>query len=215
MNSRTYLIVAGAFGTGLLLGACLIGGREAGIGPSAAAADENVAARQSSDDADLHAEVERLKEKATDQAHVMMSVSYHFNNLWFAGQHGNWPLAQFYWNETRSHLRWAVRVIPVRKDNQGREINLKAILEAVENSPLKQLDEAIKAESRDQFVDAYKFTLEGCYACHTASDKPYLRLQIPSRPMDAMINFEPAPKPFAEEEPSQFKVPEKAIQAKE
>src|SRR5258705_8339376 len=38
--------------------------------------------------------------------------------------------AQFYCDETRSHLKWAVRVIPVRKDRDGREVDLRAILDA-------------------------------------------------------------------------------------
>lgn len=155
-------------------------------------------------------DVERLKEKATDQAHVMVSVSYHFNNLWFAGQHGNWPLAQFYLNETRSHLRWAVRVIPVRKDNAGREVRLQAILEAVENSPLKQLEGAIHDEDREKFVGTYKFMLESCYACHKASDKPYIRPRIPTQPADATIDFEPLA--ATESTPTRFQVPAKAIQ---
>lgn len=33
--------------------------------------------------------VQRLEEKSADQAHAMVSVAYHFNNLWFAGQSGN------------------------------------------------------------------------------------------------------------------------------
>jgi hypothetical protein len=148
-------------------------------------------AEASPDVAKLKADVARLKDVATDQAHVMVSVAYHFNNLWFAGKAGNWPLAEFYWGETRSHLRWAVRVIPVRKDNAKRDINLKDILQAVENSPLKQLQEAIQAKDADKFAAAYKFTLEGCYSCHKASDKPYLRPQIPERPAEPTINFDP------------------------
>jgi hypothetical protein len=140
----------------------------------------------------LKADVETLKQKATDQAHVMVSVAYHFNNLWFAGQHGNWPLAQFYWNEVRAHLRWAVRVIPVRKDNAGQDIELAKILEAMENSPLAELQEAIHAEDRNQFVKSYRFSLETCYACHKAADKPFLRPQIPTHPADPTINFDPA-----------------------
>ncbi len=139
----------------------------------------------------LQSEVGRLKDKASDQAHAMTSVAYHFNNMWFAAQAENWPLAQFYWNETRSHLRWAVRIIPVRKDAAGKEVKLQAILQAVENSPLKQLNEAIQAKDRERFVSAYKFTLENCYACHKASDKPYLRPQIPKQPADPMVNFDP------------------------
>ena len=142
--------------------------------------------------ASLQADVEILKQKATDQAHVMVSVAYHFNNLWFAGQHANWPLAQFYLNETRSHLRWAVRVIPVRKDAIGQDIDLQAILEALENSPLKQLEESIQAQDLEKFASAYRFTLDTCYACHKAADKPFLTLRIPTAPAEPVIEFDPA-----------------------
>lgn len=143
-------------------------------------------------DQDLKSDVAQLKDKASDQAHAMVSVAYHFNNMWFAADAKNWPLAGFYWNETRSHLRWAVRIIPVRKDNKGQEIKLRDILEAVENSPLKQLREAIDAQDHDRFVAAYRFMIESCYACHKASDKPYLRPRIPDRPAEPTINFDPS-----------------------
>ncbi|MBI1314089.1 hypothetical protein GC176_22565 [bacterium] len=139
----------------------------------------------------LRAEVERLKKVVPDQAHAMHDVDYHFTNLWFAGTQGNWPLAQFYLNESRSHLRWAVRIIPVRKDSNGQEIKLEDILQAVENSPLKQLDDAVKATDREKFVAAYEFTLTACYACHKAADKPYLRPGIPEHPATGMINLDP------------------------
>lgn len=139
----------------------------------------------------LEEDVETLKQKAPDQAHAMVSVAYHFNNLWFAAEAENWPLAQFYWNEVRSHLRWAVRIIPVRKDNSGQEVKLENILEGFENAPLKQLQQAIEAQDREAFGKAYRFALEGCYACHKASDKPYLRPRIPETPDEATINFDP------------------------
>jgi len=68
----------------------------------------------------LKADVELLKQKATDQSHVMADVAHHFSCLWFAGEKENWALADFFFSETQSHLRWAVRVIPVRKDAAGR-----------------------------------------------------------------------------------------------
>ncbi len=149
----------------------------------------NVVAADASQE--LKSDVATLKDKASDQAHAMTSVAYHFNNMWFAAESENWPLAAFYWNETRSHLRWAVRIIPVRKDNAGHEVKLRDILEALENSPLKQLKGAIDAKDHEKFVAAYRFTLESCYACHKASDKPYLRPQVPERPAEPAINFEP------------------------
>jgi len=154
--------------------------------PAAAAAD-----KPSLDLATLQAEIERLKKVVPDQAHAMHDVDYHFTNLWFAGQHGNWPLAQFYFGETRSHLRWAVRIIPVRKDSAGREIKLEDILQAVENGPLKQLEEAVKAKDREKFVAAYEVTLASCYSCHKAADKPYLRPRVPEHPATTIMNLDP------------------------
>jgi hypothetical protein len=139
----------------------------------------------------MQAEIERLKQILPDQAHAMHDVDYHFTNLWFAANQNHWELAQFYWGETRSHLRWAVRIIPIRKDSVGREIKLQDILQAVENTPLKQLEDAIKDKDRQKFVEAYEFTLASCYSCHKAVDKPYLRPRIPEHPASAIINFNP------------------------
>jgi thiosulfate/3-mercaptopyruvate sulfurtransferase len=136
----------------------------------------------------LRTDVETLKAKAPDQAHAMISAAYHFNNLWFAAHEGNWPLAQFYLNETKSHLHWAVRIIPVRKDNQGREVELTAILEAVENSLFPRIQQAVDAKDREAFEAAYELTLnDGCYSCHKASDKPYLQLHLPGSPAERLI----------------------------
>lgn len=136
-------------------------------------------------------ELEVIRGKLPDQAHAMMDVGYQFSNLWFAAKAENWPLADFYFKETKSHLNWAVRIIPVRKDNAGQEIDLKAILQALENSPLKQIEESVAAKDVQAFEKAYRFTLEGCYACHKASDKPFIRPQIPTTPAATIINFDP------------------------
>src|SRR6266436_1689970 len=58
-----------------------------------------------------------------DQAHAMADVGYHFANLWFAAEKQNWPLANYYLGETRSHLGWAVRIHRVRKTSAGAEVD--------------------------------------------------------------------------------------------
>ena len=141
----------------------------------------------------LRAEIELLKGKAPDQSHAMKNVGYHFANLWFAGQKRNWPLAKFYLDETRSHLKWAVRIIPVRKTRAG-EVDLRSILEAVDNTLLSGIQNAIEQQDAKKFGDAYRQTIEGCYSCHKASEKPYLRLQIPEQAEARIINFDPEAK---------------------
>jgi hypothetical protein len=121
----------------------------------------------------------------------MQDVGYHFTNLWFAGKQEHWELAKFYCAETKSHMRWAVRIIPVRKDLAGQEIYLDRILGAMESTPLKQLEDAIAAKDAAGFDKSYRFTMETCYACHKAADKPFLRPQIPSHPEGQIIGFRP------------------------
>jgi hypothetical protein len=139
----------------------------------------------------LSAEVARLKGMLPDQSHAMSDVGNHYANLWFAGQASNWPLAQFYCDETRSHLRWAVRIIPVRKDSEGREVDLTGILSALEQSSLKDLDLSIKDKAKDRFIAAYKVQLENCMACHRAASKEYIRLHIPERADAGIVEFQP------------------------
>lgn len=140
----------------------------------------------------LASDVAVLKDKIPDQAHSMMDVDYHFSNLWFAGRAENWPLAKFYWGEAVSHMKWAVRIIPVRKDTAGNEVKLEAILKSILESPWMQVGQTIEQQDVAEFEKAYKFTLGGCYTCHKAADKPYLRPQVPQRPASPIINFEPA-----------------------
>jgi hypothetical protein len=175
----------------LLAGAILGAAAHALLFPPA----QPVHAQTASDTPDvqhLAAEIETIKGKLPDQAHAMQDVGYHFSNLWFAGQQGHWDLAEFYWLETRAHLHWAVRIIPVRKDNAGNDVVLADILEAFENGPLKQLHDAIAAHDKSAFERAYRFSVENCYACHKASDKPFIRPQMPTQPESPMINFDPA-----------------------
>jgi len=146
--------------------------------------------QSSPDVAAVVAEIAAIKGKLPDQAHAMQDVGYHFSNLWFAGRKQNWPLAGFYNQEVLSHLKWAVRIIPKRKDLAGQEIDLEAILQAFENSPWTQMKEAITAEDAAAFDKTYRFMLQTCYACHTASDKPFIRLQIPAEPESPIINFD-------------------------
>jgi hypothetical protein len=151
-----------------------------------------LAATQPSDDVvSLRAEIERLKGMVPDQSHVMADVGYHYANLWFAARAGNWPLADFYASETKSHLRWAVRIIPVRKDAAGRDVDLKSILDAIETSALKDVQDAVTAKDPKRFEAAYGVMLQSCISCHQASAKPYLRPHIPDGADAHILDFKP------------------------
>jgi hypothetical protein len=139
----------------------------------------------------LQAEVHRLQELVPDQAAVMRLLSDHWCNLWFALEQENWPLAEFYLNETRANLRWAVRVRPVRQTAQGEKVDLQAIATALENTELQQLRQAIAEHDRSRCRRLYEETLGVCHACHKASEKPYLRLHRPQAPESHLVEFRP------------------------
>ena len=139
----------------------------------------------------LRSDVARLKANAPSQSHTMSDVGYHWTNLWFAGEKKNWPLATFYFDETRQHILWTIRLRPVRKGADGKDVNLVPIFEGIDTSAFKAMAEAIQQQDAQAFAAAYRTTLEACYGCHKASGKPYLRPMIPTAPAQTIVNFDP------------------------
>jgi len=174
INARLGVLLAAGCGAGWLI-------------PQVQAQPETAAKRNDVEDAQPGRGT--LLERLPDQAHAMADVGYHFANLWFAAEKQNWPLADFYLGETRSHLRWAVRLQPVRQTKAGAAVDLNGIWQAVDNTLLTEVDKAITNRDAVRFQAAYRQTLVGCYACHTACEKPFLRLQVPDAPSAKIINF--------------------------
>jgi len=143
--------------------------------------------------AQLEARLKKLEGLVPNQPTVMTHVAYHFTNLWFAAERQNWPLAEYYLGEVRSNLKWAVRVRPVRPGPSG-DVNVAGIAEAVDNTELTELQNAIHGKQTKAFVQAYDETLIACAACHQAIGKPYLRPQRPGSPEAQVINFDPGGK---------------------
>ena len=140
----------------------------------------------------LRAEVARLKANAPSQSHTMSDVGYHWTNLWFAGEKKNWPLAMFYLEETRSHIRWTIQLRPVRKAPDGSDVNLMPIFEGIDTSAFKAVADSIQSQNSTAFAAAYRETLQACYGCHKASGLPFLRPMVPAAPAQAIINFDGA-----------------------
>jgi hypothetical protein len=139
----------------------------------------------------MQADVAHLKDIVPAQSHTMIDVGWHMQNLWFAAQKKNWPLAAFEVDETRNRIRWTIRISPTRKDAEGKEVDLKGIFDGIDTSTLPALKQAVEKKDSKAFVTAYKQMLESCYACHKTSGKPYLRPMIPTAPPQTIISFDP------------------------
>jgi hypothetical protein len=189
ISKRTSLALMGVAAT-LLLIAIMAASRPAIAQTNAAPSPAPPPGKDAEIEA-LKKEIEVLKGKVPDQSHAMKDVAYHFANLWFAGQKHNWPLAKFYCDETRAHLKWAVRIIPVRKA-RGADLDLRLMLDGLDQSLFAALQKTIDAKNADDFTKAYRQALDGCYSCHVAAEKPFLRLHVPEQPEARIIEFAPA-----------------------
>ena len=49
-----------------------------------------------------------------------------------------------------------------------------------------------REEGRRGFAKNYRTMLESCYACHKSVGRPYIRPQIPTAQVQAMVNMDPA-----------------------
>ena len=137
-------------------------------------------------------DVTRLKSITTSASVAMADVGFHFSNLWFAGERQNWPLATYYFNEARNHIRWLVRITPMPKGPTGELVDLQGIFDGIDTSVLKDLRETIDKKDAPRFPAAYRQTLEACYSCHKAVGRPYLRPMIPTTAPQSIINLDPA-----------------------
>jgi cytochrome c553 len=180
---------------GALVGAGAVEyGHRAGFAAAPAAPNGGAAGdARATDDLDtLRADVARLKANAPSQSHTMSDVGYHWTNLWFAGEKKNWPLATFNFEETRQHILWTIRLRPVRKGADGKDVSLVPIFEGIDTSAFKAMADAIQQQDAQMFAAAYRMSLEACYGCHKASGKPYLRPMIPTAPAQTILNVDPA-----------------------
>jgi cytochrome c553 len=140
----------------------------------------------------LPMEVAQLKALVPSNSHIMMDVQFHWTNLWFAGRRKNWPLALYFFNESRGHIQWLIRKSPtIRNQQEGKDVDISGIFDGVDTSSLAAVKTAIEKQDSVQFAANYKTMLESCYACHKAVGRPYIRPMIPQTQVQSIMNMDP------------------------
>jgi hypothetical protein len=97
--------------------------------------------------------------------------------LWYAGQAGNWDLADYYHDELEETAE-DIAAAHVVKDNIEISTTLNTVLPPV----LKQLDSAIAAKDQTAFRQHYQTLIETCNACHATAKHPFIHIATPSSP---------------------------------
>jgi hypothetical protein len=78
----------------------------------------------------------------------------------------------------------------VRKTSGG-ELHLQEMFDAFDKTLLADLKKQIADKNGKQFKVAYRAALNGCNACHTAAEKPYLHIVVPDKPEVHIVDFSP------------------------
>jgi hypothetical protein len=140
----------------------------------------------------LPAEVAQLKALVPSNSHIMMDVQFHWTNLWFAGRRKNWPLALYFFNESRGHIQWLIRKSPmIRNQTDQKDVDIQGIFDGIDTSSLAAVKTAIEKHDSVQFAATYKTMLESCYSCHKSVGRPYLRPMMPQAQVQSVLNFDP------------------------
>jgi hypothetical protein len=142
---------------------------------------------------ELPQEVATLRQLIPTNSTIMMDVQWHWTNLWWAGKRKNWPLAQYYFNEARGHIQQLVRKNPtIRNQVDQTDVDLQGIFDGIDTSSLAMVKDAIAKKDSVVFEKDYRTMIESCYACHKSVGRPYIRPQIPTAQVQAMVNMDPA-----------------------
>jgi len=133
---------------------------------------------------------------ADELGEAMNSFARRFAGLWFAGRSGHWRLADYEIREMQEVIK---EIQAMNKFETG--VNVGGVLDAVNRTQLKEIDNAVVARDPKAFEIAYHNMLKACNSCHTSSGHSYIQVKVPDQ--EPVVNriYTPAPK-----EPAAVKV---------
>jgi hypothetical protein len=99
--------------------------------------------------------------------------------LWFAGQGGNWPLADYEIGKLKDGF-----------EDVNRQLGGDTVEKAV-GGPVAALEKAIESKDRGSFTRAFDELAAGCNSCHRTLDHAFISIQRPSSQPYSNQSFAP------------------------
>ncbi|TVR64807.1 MAG: hypothetical protein EA422_05590 [Gemmatimonadales bacterium] len=128
-----------------------------------------------------------LEDRFTPGLHTLMvDLGVRHANLWFAGEAGNWPLADYMVHELEELVEEIEELHPMY-----REIRVAELIGEMTHPAIEDLEDAVDAGDLAAFQRAYDDLTVACNACHIASDKAELVIQRPTAPVSTNLRFTP------------------------
>jgi hypothetical protein len=102
------------------------------------------------------------------------TVQPRHTKLGLAGQEKNWAYAAYELHELQESFDRAARVWPMYRTS-----NIAELLAATMKEPMEAAAAAIKSADAAKFTDAYARLTATCNACHQATDRAVVVIQVP------------------------------------
>jgi hypothetical protein len=133
------------------------------------------------------ARLREMEARFTPGLHALMvELGMRHASLWFAGDAGNWPLADYMLHELEELVEHIEELHPVYRDVRVAELLRQMTVPAVES-----LEGAVEAGDRARFAQAYDQLTTACNACHAASDRAAIVIQRPTAPPLTNLRYTP------------------------
>ncbi len=108
------------------------------------------------------------------------------SKLGLAGAAGNWPLAAYALAEIRQTFTGIIKAQP-----KFRGYPVADLVDAALKQPLAAVDEAIKQQDPKKFATAFDQLTQGCNACHSSLDHPFVVIKVPNASAFPNQDFNP------------------------
>ena len=106
--------------------------------------------------------------------------------LWYAGQAGNWPLADYELDELKEGFEDIVKYHPTHDD-----VPTGTMATAVVDGEVAALNKVIGAKDRKQFTAGFDKLTAACNACHQSTKHAFIVVQRPTGNPDTNQAFAP------------------------
>jgi len=116
----------------------------------------------------------------------MNSFARRFAGVWFAVHAGNTGLAEYELHEMHEVIEG---IEELNKVENG--VNISGVLQAMENTNLKAMNEAVAANDLVAFEKAYRDTVKACNSCHTSAAHEFIQIKVPEHPPIVNRNYGP------------------------
>ena len=108
---------------------------------------------------------------------IMSLQQMRHTKLWFAGQAGNWPLAEYEVEELGEGFDDVVKYNPTHKDSP---VSPRDAMPRMVTGPLDDLRRAVEKHDAAAFAQTYDALTESCNRCHDAMNFAFNRVQRPA-----------------------------------